>query len=126
MTRARKTRPPRRGSASRERRRSTSGRGSDAVQIVDCQSRASHAWWPPKVGDELLHDTQHPTGPVSFRRVEASVLVVAVFTHEGETRAVCAEWLPGRRRWTYDTYDTSHAEFGVIWPRGQPRPTDRD
>jgi len=82
----------------------------------------SVAWWPPKVGDRLRHDTTHGAGPRRIKRVEALLHVLAVFHHDGVTRIVTAEWLPTKRSWNYAVRDEIEAFYASIWPDGKPRP----
>jgi hypothetical protein len=83
------------------------------------------AWWPPKVGDRLRKFTLHGSGGNTVRQVHALCHVLAVFDHDGETRATIAEWLPTRRRWNYETIGVIEAlpRFSKYWPDGQYPPT---
>jgi hypothetical protein len=81
------------------------------------------AWWPPKVGDKLRILAHHSAGDMRIKTVLAPLHVVSVFEHDnGHTKACCAEWLPGRRRWKYEVYDILAADLGTIWPDGMEPP----
>lgn len=69
------------------------------------------AWWPPKVGDRLLYETVNEEGQHT-----ATVHVVSVFEHEGNTIVVGAEWWKFRRRWNYEVFRESAAIVGLIRP----------
>lgn len=78
-------------------------------------------WWPPKRGDRLRYPTFHAAGDDHIRNVQALLHVVAVFSHDGQTHAVTAEWLPGRRRWAYETYTKWRADGLQLHPASGPR-----
>lgn len=75
----------------------------------------NRAWWPPAAGDKLrgVQGPDEPEDPVLH--------VVAVFEHEGEARAVTAEWWPRRRRWHYEVRTVVDADVGLVRPDGTPR-----
>ena len=86
-------------------------------------SRAVPAWWPPKVGSTLRHDTHHSAGAGRIKRVEALLHVLAVFVDkDGAKRIVTAEWFPAKRQWSYAVEAASAAVSGRIWPDGTKRP----
>lgn len=58
-------------------------------------------WWPPMVGDKLYCLTRYSSSVISIPDVIVLYHVVSVFEHEGETRAVLAEWFSYRQRWEY-------------------------
>lgn len=89
-------------------------------------SRARSAWWPPKVGDKLRHDTLHGNGSGGVSRVDALLHVLAVFDDmNGDKRVVAAEWFPTRQRWNYEIFTESAAQVGLIWPDGADKPETR-
>lgn len=56
------------------------------------------------------------------KRVFAKLHVLATFVHQGEPLVTTAEWLPGRQRWKYETWDSLHAELGAVWRDGVDQP----
>lgn len=91
-------------------------------------SEGVESWWPPERGDRLRYPTLHVAGPGRVRAVDAALDVLAVFPHEGETLITTAEWLPGKRRWVYETYTSWRAEDLQLRPSSRPAraPTRRE
>lgn len=72
----------------------------------------------------LRHSTLHVNGD-RYQQVHAAAHVLAVFEHRGRKMATVAEWLPGAKRWSYETIARLQAER-EYWPDGQPPPAEHD
>lgn len=81
------------------------------------------AWWPPKIGAVLRHSTLHGVSGGGVKRVCARLHVVGVFKdQDGYKRIVTAEWLPRKRRWSYEVRSEYEAALGSIWRDGTKQP----
>lgn len=87
-------------------------------------NREPPAWWPPKIGAKLRHNTLHGAKAGRYKRVDAVLHVVSVFKDkDGEQRIVTAEWYPRKRRWWYEVHWWYEAAIGLIWRDGAKRPS---